>query len=123
LKGSDDVTDMTISDLRDEYRRLASDGRFMFGPAWDEAVLATLARRGLGRDSAAPADWVDAARATVLECERCHGGGVYYWGAVVNGRPTHSGDCYQCRGNGTQDADDMRRNHYYILYSIGRAAG
>lgn len=33
-------------------------------------------------------------------CWRCHGTGVYVWGAILNGRPTRSGPCFACQGGG-----------------------
>lgn len=33
-------------------------------------------------------------------CWRCGGTGIYVWGAIVNGKPTHSGPCYACQGGG-----------------------
>lgn len=37
----------------------------------------------------------------VRPCTRCPGSrGTYYWGAVVNGRPSRSGTCFRCEGTG-----------------------
>ena len=37
---------------------------------------------------------------TAPTCPRCHGTGVYGWGAVVNGKIANSGPCYACQGGG-----------------------
>lgn len=54
-------------------------------------------------------------------CWRCRGTGIYQWGAVVNGKCTHSGACYQCQGKGWQSDDDKRRNAAYMRYAIVRS--
>lgn len=33
-------------------------------------------------------------------CGRCGGSGIFYWGAVINGVPSHSGPCFACVGGG-----------------------
>jgi len=35
-----------------------------------------------------------------VACSRCNGTGTYYWGAVVNGVPSYSGQCFRCSGSG-----------------------
>jgi hypothetical protein len=115
------MTTPTLAEMRASYRRAALAGRFMFGPDWDAAVLATLGRRGLSAETATPADWIDAAGTTTLECNRCRGTGIYCWGGTINGKPVHTGDCYQCGGAGTQDQDDMHRNRAHVLHAISRA--
>jgi hypothetical protein len=49
----------------------------------------------------------------LTECERCNGTGEYRWGAVINGRSEHSGECYHCGGKGKQNLDDKIRCHNY----------
>ena len=56
-------------------------------------------------------------------CEKCRGSGVYGWGAFVNGRPTHSGRCFSCRGTGRQDRRQIRRNQTYNRFKIATIAG
>jgi excinuclease UvrABC ATPase subunit len=51
-------------------------------------------------------------------CEKCNGSGLYRWGAVVNGKPTHSGPCHSCRGTGHQTGRDIGRNHAYNRHKI-----
>jgi DnaJ-class molecular chaperone len=49
------------------------------------------------------------------KCAKCHGTGEVHWGAVVNGQPTHSGECFQCRGKGyTKDSDQARTGAYWV---------
>lgn len=52
-------------------------------------------------------------RAELNRCNKCHGSGTYVWGAVVNGRPSHSGPCFACKGKGWQTERDRQRNDYY----------
>lgn len=33
-------------------------------------------------------------------CTRCGGDGIYKWGTILNGVPTHQGTCYRCNGRG-----------------------
>ena len=51
-------------------------------------------------------------------CEKCKGSGVYSWGASVNGKMTHGGTCFSCRGTGKQSARQIRRNHAYNRYKV-----
>jgi DnaJ-class molecular chaperone len=53
-------------------------------------------------------------------CEKCSGSGRYSWGAVVNGRPTHSGACHSCNGSGRQSRRDIARNMAYNRHKIAR---
>ena len=54
------------------------------------------------------------------QCGKCKGTGAYAWGAVVNGRPSHTGTCFSCRGTGRQDARQIRTNHTYNRHKIAR---
>ena len=35
-------------------------------------------------------------------CTRCHGKGVYEWGARINRKPSYSGQCFKCKGTGIE---------------------
>jgi hypothetical protein len=63
---------------------------------------------------------------TLQVCWRCNGRGIYYWGAVVNGKPTFSGDCFKCVGGGefkvTSGAAWFTKYGKQILASIERMA-
>lgn len=52
------------------------------------------------------------------QCGKCKGTGEYRWGAIVNGKATHSGPCHSCRGTGKQDAKQIARNNAYNRYKI-----
>ena len=52
------------------------------------------------------------------ECEKCRGTGLYQWGACVNGKMTHSGPCWSCRGTGKQSKADIKRNHGYNWHKL-----
>jgi DnaJ-class molecular chaperone len=56
-------------------------------------------------------------------CAKCKGSGVYVWGAVINGKPTHSGPCHSCRGTGHQTAADIKRNEAFNRHQIRRLLG
>ena len=34
------------------------------------------------------------------KCDRCGGGGIYKWGAVINGSSQYAGTCFKCLGEG-----------------------
>ncbi len=55
-------------------------------------------------------------------CAKCKGSGLYAWGAVVNGKPEHSGTCFSCRGTGRQDRQQIRRNKTYNRFKIAEIA-
>jgi hypothetical protein len=109
-----------INELRAEYRHMRDAGRFVFGRDWDAAVVATLAKT-VNPSDATPEQWVEAARSVEIVCEKCHGRGEYHWGGTINGKPVHTGDCYQCGGSGVQDIDDMFRNRAHTLHYVNRA--
>ena len=56
------------------------------------------------------------------QCEKCRGTGQYCWGAIVNGKPTHSATCHSCRGTGQQTRKDMARNAAYNRHKISQLA-
>lgn len=68
-----------------------------------------------------PADWILAIRKYRCNCARCSGRGIYYWGAIINGRPTNSAPCARCGGKGWMHFDDQRRGRAYDNYAIARA--
>lgn len=53
-------------------------------------------------------------------CDKCKGTGTYRWGASVNGRMSHAGTCFSCRGTGRQDGRQIRTNHTYNRHKIAR---
>lgn len=105
-----------IEGLRREYARLRRNAKWGADMAeWDEAVatLAVRMARKAGRMEPTPEEWVRAAERVTVECIQCHGSGMFSWGAVVNGKVTHSGPCYRCEGHGRQGQDDFVRNWAY----------
>ena len=49
-----------------------------------------------------------------VKCNACKGDGVYKWGAMVNGKASHTGKCFACAGKGHQNKSDiLRKNSYY----------
>ncbi len=55
-------------------------------------------------------------------CAKCHGTGVYSWGANVNGRPSKSGPCYSCKGTGQQSRRQIQTNHAYNRHKLAEIA-
>lgn len=53
-------------------------------------------------------------------CAKCNGSGVYQWGASVNGKMTHGGTCFSCRGTGQQAKTDIKRNVAYNRFKVAR---
>jgi hypothetical protein len=112
---------ISTAELRREFATLRRNAlAFATRDGWMSAVSA-IAREMADGDDPTPMQWVLSAREASTECERCRGTGVYKWGAVVNGKPTHTGTCYQCCGAVRQGQDDYKRNYGHILYSISRA--
>lgn len=64
--------------------------------------------------------WTLRVRRTPVEakCDRCSGRGEYWWGAMVNGKPSHTGVCFHCEGKGWQSEQDRVRNANYARYAI-----
>jgi hypothetical protein len=54
-------------------------------------------------------------------CDNCGWTGSYAWGACVNGKMTHRGNCFQCQGKGYQDRDDQKRNFGYFNHLCRKA--
>jgi DnaJ-class molecular chaperone len=57
------------------------------------------------------------------DCAKCSGAGVYRWGAIVNGRATHVGKCWSCKGTGKQSTSDIHRNIAYNRFKVSRISG
>lgn len=55
-------------------------------------------------------------------CCKCKGTGVYGWGASVNGKMTHSGTRFSCRGTGKQSSKQILRNRTYNKFKIATIA-
>lgn len=112
----------TISRMRAEFATMRRNAGFCATrEEWNASVVAVMESRGIGSSDATPAQWLDAARDARTACERCNGTGTYSWGGTINGKPVHTGDCYQCEGRGTQGQDDYRRNYGYTLHMIVNA--
>jgi hypothetical protein len=102
-----------LEELREQFRKYRR--RALYGAtreAWDHAVTTLALRRAkkIGLVEPSAEIWVASARDAVVECDYCGGSGRYYRGAVVNGKPTHGGDCYRCEGKGQQNQEDFMRN-------------
>ena len=100
---------MPTEELRERFRTLRRNAGIAASyDEWFEEVQNLLA----DNDDPTPDEWVAAAEAATVKCGRCQGTGVYRWGAVINGRSTHQGACYQCEGKGRQGQADFKRNFF-----------
>lgn len=116
------VAEMTVAELRAEYTTLRRNAGWVATRAeFLDACKRGLRARKIAPKDATPGDWVKVARSATFECDRCGGSGLYHWGACVNGKMSHSGDCYRCQGKGVQDQDDMRRNYGHTMHMIRSA--
>lgn len=77
-----------------------------------------LTRLGIDHLTATPLQWVRAALLVETTCTKCRGTGVYEWGACINGKMEHSGECYGCSGKGFQRHDDWVRNANYWRFCV-----
>lgn len=102
------VEDSTVQKLREEFRKLMRNA--LHCASKDEWMAAV---RKLAGDNPTPEQWVEAARKATTKCDRCTGSGQYQWGACVNGKMTHSAQCYRCQGKGHFNQEDYRRNWGY----------
>lgn len=55
-------------------------------------------------------------------CCKCNGSGLYRWGACINGKMQHAGECYSCRGTGMQSFRQIKRNRAYNRRKIAELA-
>jgi hypothetical protein len=116
MPNTTDLQEITIEELRAEYRKLQRNAaQFMGKEAFRDQV------NGMVPANATPEEYVYAAERVTCECERCQGSGVYCWGGSVNGKPVHTGDCYACQGKGFLNQDDFKRNWGYWNYTIAAA--
>ena len=104
---------MSVVDLRKVYAFYRRAAIYGMGEKALDAHLARLAPK-------TPIEWIKAVRSARTKCTRCDNG-IYHWGAIVNGIPTHSGKCYRCEGKGYTDMSDFRRNRGYDNHAIRRA--
>jgi len=55
---------------------------------------------------------------TTKECNACNSTGIYTWGPVINGKPSHQNKCFACNGKGTQTRTDLVRQYTYYAHRI-----
>lgn len=111
-----ELSDLPVETLRTLFTRYRKVALYLISR---DAFDLHLARR----DPKTPAEWVHAARTACDDCERCRGRGIYYWGTVTNGVPSHSAPCARCAGKGTVNNEDCRRAWAYDNHAIRRAFG
>jgi hypothetical protein len=105
---------MTKSQLLEQGRKLRwMVTQWLSNETFDKAVREEAKRLAKG-GPVTLAIWVKAAGSAIYPCERCHGSGVYRWGACVNGKPPqHGGICFHCQGKRKMDASDCARTSTY----------
>ena len=50
---------------------------------------------------------------TKCACSRCGGGGIFYWGAIINNVPQYAGTCFKCEGSGVEYRTEIERTPEY----------
>lgn len=103
-------------ELRAEYRNIRNKFLRWFGKDEVDAAIRCKAAQLMvdrGKRSISPELWVEAIKKVTLRCDHCDGSGEYRWGACVNGKMTHSGTCFRCKGKGRMNADDAARTATY----------
>ena len=118
-----DTADMSLAELRAEFRILKRNAMHEAAESEWMAKVEKNARALAEGDEPEPCEWVDSTSASRVftTCGKCRGAGVYCWGAVINGRPTHTGECFRCGGKGYQNQSDYRRNFGHDNYTIRSA--
>lgn len=112
--GRADYADFSIGRCRAIYAELREIVRYFLGAEKTDAAVSAF-------KPITPTDWLVAIKRVECKCERCRGEGIYYWGACINGKMTHSAPCARCAGKGRMNFDDMRRSKAYDRYAIVRA--
>lgn len=109
-----------IEELRKEYRKIQRRFlRWVSKETLDEAVREEVAKLNDGLVAGAdPELWVKAIKRTTVPCDHCPGDGTFRWGAVINGKPSHSGKCFHCAGKGRMSAADCARTATYHEHII-----
>lgn len=110
------MSDLNLNEMRAEFKKLRDSAVYAMGREEFDSILNASIRAG-----ATPEEYLAVAAGVTCECERCQGTGRYSWGASVNGKMSHTGDCFRCSGKGYQDQDDFRRNRAYDRHAIARA--
>ncbi len=114
--GEAELSELSIDQLRCLYRRYRKCALYLIDAKEVDAQLARF-------NPKSPVEWVMAIRSVRGDCPRCRGEGIYYWGACVNGKMTHSAPCARCNGTGRVGNDDCRRAYVYDNFAIARALG
>ena len=97
-----------VDDNRVQYREIRDRADYMHGLARREFDLAVAPHVADKNDSA---QWLAAAIELELPCPSCLGTpGIYTHPGAPN---ASGGTCYRCRGKGTQNARDRKRNGFY----------
>lgn len=106
----------SIEEIRQEYADLRRMFLKWFGKdEVDAAIRTNMAKLMVAKNKkqASPELWLEAIKKTTMPCDHCDGSGQYRWGACVNGKMTHSGPCFRCKGKGRMSAADCARTATY----------
>lgn len=113
------LSEMTVDELRSEYKFIRQRSEADGPEAFDAAVKKLLADKKIENPS--PAQYVKAARLVRFKCGRCGGTGRFITGSLNGQLVGPGGHCYRCAGKGTQDDADVRRNFGADNHQIVRA--
>ncbi len=108
---SADYAELSLEVQRAVYSECRDRVRYHYGREEADSLIAA-------KGPITPVEWIMAAKSVVHTCPKCHGSGSYGWGAVINGKISHSGPCFRCGGKGKLDFDDMRRCIGYDNHAI-----
>lgn len=122
------IETMTDEECRRYYRQVRARSEAKDKATFDAAVKEKL-ERGIFLWQAGgnppnpmtlPQQWVEAAREVRFPCGRCGGTGRFITG-MLNGQLTGpGGECFRCKGKGTQNDHDVRRNEVHDQHYTGR---
>lgn len=111
-----EATKLNVDALRAEYKMVR--GAFCYDNC-DAKEFDALVK---AHNPTSPEEFVAAAKNVACKCKRCGGSGKYVT-RVENGQARGpGGDCFRCQGKGFQDAEDVKRNRWYDIYAMNKAA-
>ena len=124
------IAQMTDQECRAYYRRIrerseANKATFdaRVKEAFERGVFLWAAGGNPPNPLTIPQQWVECAREVRFKCGRCGGTGQFIT-MMVNGKLTGpGGECFRCKGRGTQSDHDVRRNEEHDKHYMGRCAG
>lgn len=120
------IESMTDEECRAYYRRIRGRSEARSASIFDLAVATKLhtivvsARSQTAPTTPTPQQWCQMAREVRFKCGRCGGTGQFITmmeNGVLKGP---GGECFRCKGKGTQNDHDVRRNEVHDQHYTGR---